>query len=425
MAQPNRPHDLDALSKILGRHSRVIDAAAEAGMSPKALTDTFRKRGRSASAQLARVVVPEGMRVRQVTSRTDESGAVLGQSIKADLETKDPPRFEPVPPDFAIKGLSTYLGPQGEQRGQWVIADQAKADRTAKFWAACEAATLRYRGIAARAAEPKKTLKNTLTAYLLGDPHIGMLAWGKETGVDFDTRIAERELFAVVADLVARTHPSEIAILADLGDFVHAQSDKNLTPNGGNKLDVDGRIAKVNETAFNLKRRMIDLALTKHRRVRVVIVPGNHDPDTARMLALWLRAVYENEPRVEILPNWNPYTYVEFGNNLLGFAHGDGAKVEALPAIMAVDMREAWGRTACHDWHTGHRHHLETKEFPGAVVYTHRTVAPSDGWHHWKGYRSGKSLMACMYAKSGGMISTEIADLGLARDRILARVKSR
>lgn len=414
-------YDLEALKSVLARHSRVVDAAAELGLKPDAVVDTFRKRKLSAASFLARVSVPEGMRVRAVTTLQSAAGVVKQQSIKADIAPNDPPAFAPVPAGHLITGMSSYLGPNGLVQGQWVKTDQERKAREDSFWRACEAATLHYRGIASRIRAPRKTRPKTLTQYLLGDPHIGMLSWAKETGTDFDTRIAERELFATVAELADRAPSSEEAILANLGDYTHAQSDKNLTPNGGNKLDVDGRIAKVNEIAFTLMRRMVDLLLSKHRRVRVVTVPGNHDPDTARMMAIYLRGVYEGEPRVEILPNWNPITYLRFGQCLFAWAHGDGTKPEKLPMVMATDVRELWGATAFHYIHTGHEHHERIKEHPGAIVETHRTVAASDGWHGWKGYRSGKSLYAVTYHKDEGEISRVKCDLSVARSRIACK----
>ncbi len=425
MAQPNRAYDLDALKQILARHSRTSEAAREAGIKPSALTDTFRKRGLSAASFLARVAVPEGMRLEGVTTLQSADGRVKQQSIKAGMAPKDPPRFEPVPEGHNITGVSTYLGRQGEQIGQWVKTDQVRANREAEFWRACEVATERYRGIASRVRAPRKTNRYTQTQYLLGDPHIGMLSWAKETGTDFDTRIAERELFATVAELADRAPASEESVLANLGDYVHAQTDKNLTPNGGNKLDVDGRIAKVNEIAFGLMRRMVDLLLSKHARVTVVTVPGNHDPDTARMMAIYLRSVYENEARVHILPNWNPITYTRFGDNAFMYAHGDGLKPERMPLVMATDQPVLWGATKFHYIHTGHEHHERIKEHPGAIVETHRTVAASDGWHGWKGYRSGKSLYAVTYHRTEGEISRVKCDLSVARARIAARVPKR
>lgn len=424
MAKTNKPYDLEKLKLVLGRHSRVSDAARELGLKPDAVSDTFRRRGLAASSFLAKVAVPHGQEIKTVSTRRDADGEIVEQTIKTHQEATGP-HFETVPPDHLVKGLTTALGPDGATRWQWVKTRQHEADRWDAFWKAAEAQTTRYRGCAEAIVAPIRADKSTLTMYNLGDPHIGMLAWGKETGTDFDVRIAERELFGVVDMLVDRAPASHEAVIANLGDFLHAQNDSQLTPRGGNKLDVDGRSAKVNEIAFALMRRLIDRVRQKHTHVRAVMVPGNHDPDTARNLAIFLRGVYENESRVEIMPNWNPFTYLEWGQCLFGWAHGDGAKPDELPKVMAEDMREAWGRTWFHCWHTGHEHHRRVIEIKGTscLVETHRTIAPNDGWAHWKGYRAGKSLSAITYAFEGGEISRQTIDLSVARARIAASVK--
>ena len=72
-----------------------------------------------------------------------------------------------------------------------------------------------------------------------------MLAWADEVGENFDLKIVERELCECLAQLVARSPATEEAIITNLGDFWHAQDDRQLTPGSGNKLDVDGRSGKV------------------------------------------------------------------------------------------------------------------------------------------------------------------------------------
>lgn len=426
MKKHARKYDLDHWRKILGNYSRVSDCERDHGLPAKSLVDTFRRKGDHAAAHLAKVAVPHGQEIKSITLQRDAKGKTKGETLRTQQEAKDPPQFRPLPPDHALKGVTTWLGPRGDVRQQVVMARQDEAARWEKFWAACEKATERYRGIAAVEAAPVPSTQDhdTLTMYNLGDPHIGMLAWGKETGVDFDVRIAERELFGVVDMLVERAPASSEAVIADVGDFVHAQNDKQLTPNGSNKLDVDGRMAKVNEIAFMLMRRLVDRVRQKHARTRVVAIPGNHDPDTARMLTLWLRAVYENVSSVEVLANWSPFTYLEWGSNLFGWAHGDGAKMDQLPSIMANDQAQAWGRTTHRYWHTGHVHHRNVLEHGGCVVESHRTVAPNDAWHNWKGYRSGKSLSAITYAREGGEISRQTVDLSVARSRIAASIRS-
>jgi len=406
---------VERIQATLGKHSRIGDAAVELGLTLDALTNRLRRKNLRPGDFLARVAVPEGMRVRGLTTRLDRNGNVREQSVKVDLESDDPPKFEPVPEAHAIKGMSTFLGPQGEVRGQWVKTDQQKQKSWQQFWSACERATAAYRGIASSTPAPKLADDRLLTLYPLGDPHIGMLAWGREVGVDFDVRIAERDLLAAIDLLVDRAPASHEAVLANVGDFFHAENDAQLTPTGKNKLDCDTRWAKLTEIGFSIMRRLIDRLREKHQRVRIVNVPGNHDPQMARMLALWLKAVYENEPRVEVIDNVNPYMYLRHGACLFGFAHGDGARAEQLPAVMAADRPEDWGAAEFRMWVTGHIHHTTRKETPGCVVESFRTLATRDYWHHHKGYRSGQSLSAITFDREFGEITRSTVDLKFVR----------
>ena len=147
-------------------------------------------------------------------------------------------------------------------------------------------------------------------------------------------------------------------------------------------------------------RRIVNEALTKHARVRIRSIPGNHDPHSSFWLPAVLAAAYENEPRVVVEDGFNPYQFDVFGDVLLGWAHGDGAKLEDLGEIMATDEPEKWGRAKFREWNTGHVHHLSVKELRGCVVRTHRTLAGRDAWHHHSGYRSGRSLQSLTYHHS-------------------------
>ena len=95
-----------------------------------------------------------------------------------------------------------------------------------------------------------------------------------------------------------------------------------------------------------------------------------------------LEALYENEPRVEVITSPNPYWYYKFGKNLIGTCHGDGAKGKDLPGIMANDVREWWGQSDYCVWFVGHVHHKDIKDYTGCTVEYMRTLAASDAWHH-------------------------------------------
>lgn len=413
--------NIEAAKEVLARHSRIEDAAAEFGITKHALSRRFRTRGLYASSFLARVALPERMEIRAVHTERDHNGAVVGQTIMAQRESKDPPAYRPIPESHYIKGMSTYVGPEGNVRGQWIKTDHEREERDKEFWKACRDACKQYRGIAKLLKAPRKIDRNLHVIVPFGDPHVGMLSWAPETGAHFDTRIAERELYAVTDDLLDRTPPAESCTLLNLGDYFHAEDDKQLTPTSGHKLDADTRSAKIIQVGFNLFRRIIDRALLRFHKVRVVCVPGNHDPKLARMMMIWLQAVYEREPRVEVIPNFNPFHYWTFGKNLFGTCHGNELKLRDLPGIMAADRPILWGKTTHRFIHTGHVHNDQATEVQGTMVYTWRTLAPNDYWSHSHGYRAGKSLCALAYVREGGEYSRTMVDLGHVQRKIYAQ----
>ncbi len=361
------------------------------------------------------VVMPDGHRLRGNSTLLDANDEIERRWVKTERDSKDPPDFQPIPDGHLIKKVSTLLDGQGQVRAQWIQAPKDEQTRWDEFWSACKAHVESYRGISELSSPPTDVDERLLTIYPLGDPHIGMLSWAKETGEDFDLKIAERDLASVVDMLVARAPSSKRAILANVGDFFHAETDEQRTPANGHKLDCDTRMAKMAGVGFMLVRRLIDNLLAKHELVDAVNVPGNHDPKLALMLSMWLAAVYEKEPRVRIVDNRNPFIYLRHGKCLLGFAHGHNTKLEQLPAIMATDRASDWGEAIYRMWITGHIHHLTRRELPGCIVESFRTLAPKDYWHNSMGYRSGQSLSCITLDTDFGEVTRSTVDLRLSR----------
>lgn len=312
------------------------------------------------------------------------------------------PNPEPPPPDFALKSVATMTRGDGSEGVRWRSWDRDDAAR----WAAFEAAVARaVEGVPPLPAvpTPARTASDYLGVLKVSDAHLGMLAWGPETGADHDLAIGIRDLRTAMRTLIDRTPPCERFLLAVLGDFFHAEDDQQRTPRSGHKLDVDTRFAKVFEFGLALLRDAVDYALARFGRVRVVYVPGNHDPKMAFLVASYLRAWYRSEPRVDIDSSRAPFAYEVFGANLLGFAHGPSVtRPERLPGVMAVDMAAAWGVTRHREWITGDIHHDSAKEHPGVTVYSHKILAPKDAWHDASGYRSSQGLSLTTYHREFG-----------------------
>jgi hypothetical protein len=345
------------------------------------------------------------------TCRTDgcenparADGAKCGKCHKAGwrerLEARRDPAehdygTEQVPEGFHLSGLSELRGADGEVKLRWI-----------KSAADAETRALQLRDAilqigeemprAKKAKAPRGTDDDLLCIYPIGDPHIGMHAWGKETGQDFDIKIAEQNLIAAVDALVELAPPAKHALVINLGDFFHADSSAATTTRG-TRVDVDTRWAKVLAVGVRIMRRIIDRALEQHEHVTVICEIGNHDDQSSQMLALCLEQYYEREPRVTVDTSPSKFHWYRFGRNLIGTTHGDTVKFRDLPALMACDRPQDWGETEHRYWYVGHVHHdslmtLQGKEHPGAIVETFRTLAPKDAWHAGQGYRAGQDL---------------------------------
>ena len=228
-----------------------------------------------------------------------------------------------------LKGSSTLFDHTGAIKQQWVKTDVPKQQQLDAFEAAIS--TLTTRLPAAPAVVPpvlQPAMSDLMSIYTLGDAHIGMLAWGPESGEDNDLQISEARHIQAMQMLVAQSQPTAEAFIIDVGDFFHSDNADNRTAASGHALDVDGRYAKVLEVGLFLTTKLIDLALAKHSIVRWRSAIGNHNEHSALMMNQFIKAYYRNEPRVIVHDSPSMFMYHKFGKNLIGITHGHKAKAE-------------------------------------------------------------------------------------------------
>lgn len=324
---------------------------------------------------------------------------------------QDPSRLitaplEPPPPGQLLKGTSTLVGPDGTMHAQWIKtnydAEQQKAAVEAAIKVLCEKiAPLPI------IPEPIHTgaQEELANLYTITDYHVGMLAWKKETGEAWDLQIAEACIERAFSDMLARSPNSKVGIINQLGDFLHFDSLKSITPEHQNLLDSDSRYQHVVGVAIRILRKVVEAALRKHAEVRVYMHEGNHDPAGSVWLRMMFAELYKDNPRVYVEKSPLPYVAYLFGKTLLCFHHGHLAKNESLPAVFAGRFRKEWGAATQTYVHTGHRHSQEVKEFPGAVVEQHSTLAASDAYAARGGWLSRRQATAITYHLDRGEVS--------------------
>lgn len=370
---------------------RLLRKAAQQGYAPPDLTHE----------------VPDGLRLSGTSIRYDGEGRVEQYWNKTKPAGADPDDVVKLPDPKTITKISTLYDNQGNVTQQWV-SEKPEDKQRLSLWQECAEELAAALPRVDPLPLPNADLSASLCAcYPVGDHHLGMLAWGKETGSEsYDLSLGEKLLASATKYLFENSPACEISLIPFLGDFMHYDSFEPTTPTSRNLLDADGRFPKMVRAAIRSMRRTIDGALVKHGRVHVIVEIGNHDLSSSIFLMECLANIYENEARVTVDTFPGHYHYFEFGKVLIGTHHGHGtSKPEKLPLIMAADRAEAWGRTTHRYWWTGHIHNRVATDFAGCSVESFRILAPVDAWAAQKGYRPIRDMKSIVLHKEYGEVA--------------------
>jgi hypothetical protein len=248
------------------------------------------------------------------------------------------------------------------------------------------------------------------------DHHFGKYAWAPETGASYDLTIA-RDLYAdAMRQALDRVHGESIAeIVVPIGhDMFHYDNIKETTASG-TPMDSDGRPSKVFEEAFFSLLSAVEMA-RRVAPVRIVWVPGNHDPSWSHHLLVALFAAFRHDDMVTVDLDKKSRKYLEWGVNLIGLCHAEFGvgKWRLLPLVMAQES-EAWTRTKCKEIHTGHLHTrkaleiMSYDEFAGIMVRRLPSLCATDKWHFDNLYVKNMRMAECyVWHKQYGLLSTEM-----------------
>lgn len=305
-------------------------------------------------------------------------------------------------PGQLLKGVSTLRNGDGEVVAEWTktVSDNSTADLVDALKDAFEA----YKGAAPIVLPPKLVDEDLLSVYPIADQHHGLLSWGEETGEDYDLKIGAERLRECMRRLVAQSPSSRQAIILNLGDWQHNDSQKNETPAHHHQLDVDSRYFKILTTGVQLMMDCIDMCLQKHEEVLVRNIPGNHDPHASIALTVALGAFYAKNPRVVVDDDPGDFFYYRFGNSLLGATHGHKLKPDKMAMHMACERAEDWGQTKFRHFYFGHIHHETAKEVGNVRVESFQTLAAKDAYSAGHGFTSGQSITSITHHRRDGEI---------------------
>jgi len=269
-------------------------------------------------------------------------------------------------------------------------------------------------------AEPVK-LKSNLTSntdmlnlYVISDYHLGMMAWGEETGADWDLNLAEKTLIQWFEAAIIQSQNTRHAVFCNLSDFLHWDGMDAVTPQSKHVLDADSRFQKMVRVCIRLMRKIISMLLEKHETVTFLNVGGNHDPASTVWLREMFSAFYDDEDRVFVDVNPDLYCCYEFGLTSLFFHHGHKRRVGNIDTVFASKFRDVFGRTKHSYAHMGHLHSVDVKETNLMLIEQHRTLAAPDAYAASGGWMSGRDAKVITYHKQFG----EVARLTISIDML-------
>lgn len=304
--------------------------------------------------------------------------------------------------DEVFKGRSVLWNPAtGEEKLEWVKTDRDKQKQLEAMQEAAEALKEDIPAI------PEIDIRNPvsnqlLNLFVLTDAHIGMLAWGEETGEDWDTNMAEEMILKHFIAAVDRAPPARRAVFAQMGDFLHYDGIESVTPTSKHQLDTDTRFAKLVRTGIRISRQIIEMLLSKYASVEVIMADGNHDP----VSEIWLRESfadrYRNQKRLHIDTSPAPFYAVEHGSTSLFFHHGHLKKIDQIDRALTAEFREVFGRTRYSYCHVGHLHHHIVKETELMQVEQHGTLSARDAYASRHGFKSARQAQVITYHEDYG-----------------------
>lgn len=358
--------------------------------------EAIEKHGTARKAEKA-LGVSEGLIMRSMRGLRHKA-AKMGYSPQHDMH-------KTVPDGYMVRGVSTYYDQDGKPRGQWVKSAIDEARLAEMRHAAMDAFSEEIPRLAPVKRSKSHNNAHLCNTYVITDYHLSALSCAEETGADWDLKISEKLILDWFSSAIDLAPNAETAVFAQLSDFLHADGLEALTPASKNLLDVDTRFYKVVRVVIRVLRQIIDMLLSKHDRVHIIMADANHDPVSQIWLREWMAVLYENEPRITVDQSPNPYNAFEFGKVALFFHHGHKRKVTNVSEVFAAQFREMFGRTKYAYAHTGHLHSNALVENNLMLVEQHRTLAASDAYAARGGWLSGRDAKVITYHKEFGEVS--------------------
>ena len=353
---------------------------------------------REAGKTLRQIAQEYGMNIRTVEQRSSnlaKKGHGHGNKAVAKY----------VPDGFAVKGTSTMIDAEGNEKIRWVKTSIDNERLEVLMEHAREAFCSELPKAIPSESPDVSFDDNTLAMYPVFDLHIGAMAHKHECGENYDTATAEKVMNGFFDYAVDKAPNSKNAVLVLGGDFLHYDSLEAKTPASGHILDSDSRYAKIVYVAIRSVRRAISRMMEKHKVIDIKVISGNHDEAGMVWLRAALAAFYEDEPRVNVDVSPAAMMMTSFGATLIGYTHGHQMrKADTRLTVMATDFRKIFGQSEYVYTHSGHWHSQKITETNLGIDEVHGQLGSPDAYSANGGWRSQRQAAVIIYHKEFGEV---------------------
>jgi hypothetical protein len=247
-------------------------------------------------------------------------------------------------------------------------------------------------------------------SYLLvldpADIHIGKLCTAFESGEPYNNQIAVQRVLEGVKGILQKVSSFNIDKILFIGgnDILHIDN-ASRTTTSGTPQDTDGMWYSNFLIAKQLYVEVLEILISV-ADVHFTFNPSNHDYTNGFFLAQLIEVYFKDCKNITFdcsIAHRKGFTYYK---NLIGTTHGDGAKQQDLPLLMAVEFSKEWADTKHRYIYTHHVHHKTSKDYAGITIESLRSPSGTDSWHHRNGYsHAPKAIEGFLHCKENGQIA--------------------
>jgi predicted phosphodiesterase len=248
---------------------------------------------------------------------------------------------------------------------------------------------------------------------MLTDHHFGKIPFSYKEE-DWTLANAKREYLDAVEYHISKAPKEVSTLILPIGnDLLHINSNTGTTKKG-TAMEYSTNYHRLYAFVRDVVAGSV-LSLSERFNIKVVIVPGNHDEDACYRLGDYLMGLFDGSQRVTVDNSGHDRKYVEWGNTLLMFTHGEKVNIQKLHDSFSSDVPSKNGRCKYRYAHIGHLHkNMKSEtwrknikdEYLGTEVEICPSLSPTDNWHDDNMYVGNqRRTKAFLYSETRGKVS--------------------